>query len=85
MAIFKKLNLLPWSGTDAASVTPHDTDDLVFVPRGVYVGTSGNLTIQDVAGETVTFYNIAAGVIHPISPKKILSSGTTASQIVIVV
>lgn len=84
MALFKKLAQLPWSGTDCSAVTPDDNNDLLFVPRGVYCGTAGNLTIQDIAGETVTFSNIAAGVIHPLAPKRIMATGTTASQIVIV-
>lgn len=84
MPMKKPRYLTDWSGTDAAEITPDNNTDLVFIPRGVYIGTSGNLRIHDADGEVVTFTNIAAGVIHPIAPKRILSTGTTASGIVIV-
>lgn len=80
--IFKKASITPWSGTDLKSITPDDNNDLTFLPRGVYVGTSGNLAVHDIEGEAVTFTNLAAGVIHPIAPKRILSTGTTASGII---
>lgn len=79
-----KPSLTEWSGTNAAAITPDDNADLVFMPRAVYVGTSGHLTFRDREGETITLNNLAAGVFHPLAPKRIMSTGTTATDIVIV-
>lgn len=49
--------------------------------RGIYVGGSGDLNIKDQAGNTVLFKDLAAGMVHPISPDEVLSSGTTATYI----
>ena len=84
MSMKKPRYLTDWSGTNAASVTPNDSADLGFIPRGVYVGVSGHLAIHDIEGDAITFQNLAAGVVHPIAPKRILSTGTTATGIVIV-
>jgi hypothetical protein len=51
--------------------------------RGLYVGTTGNVSIQAWDGSTITFVGLAAGVIHPIFSIKINSSGTTASNIIV--
>jgi len=67
---------------NAASVTPHDSNDLSIVTRGIYVGTSGDLKVDLSGGDTVTFANIAAGVIHPLRVQRVYSTGTTATDIV---
>lgn len=67
---------------NAVAVTPHDTDELAVYSRGLYVGVSGNVVIVTVGGETVTFSNLAAGIIHPIRAKIVKSTGTTATNIV---
>lgn len=51
--------------------------------RGVYVGVTGDLAVEFEGGETVTLVGIAAGMIHPIRAKKILATGTDATDIVI--
>lgn len=79
-----KPSLTEWSATNAAAVTPSDSADLAFLPRAVYVGTSGHLKIHDREGEEITFNNLAAGVFHPLAPRRIMSTGTTALDIVIV-
>lgn len=66
----------------AAAITPHDTNVLTNVTRGVYVGGSGNLKVTMIGGETVTFVGLAAGVIHPIAAQIIWSTGTTATSII---
>lgn len=55
--------------------TPHNY-------RAVYVGTAGNLDVTTLAGSRITFHNLAAGVVHPISIRAVWSGGTTAAQIV---
>jgi len=69
------------------AITPSDTVDLTNFTRGVYVGASGNLVVDPAGDEgdaTVTFTNLAAGVLHPMIVKRIRSSGTSATGIVAV-
>jgi hypothetical protein len=65
------------------AVTPHDTDELVYVAKALYVGTGGNVSLiaqEDSAAVTLT--NVAAGSIIPVRAKIVLATGTTASGIV---
>ena len=84
MSNYKKISLTPLSGTNFADVTPSDSVNLSFIPRGVYIGATGNLKVSDTDGTIVTFTALAAGVIHPLSPVRIYSTGTTATGIIIV-
>lgn len=48
----------------------------------IYVGTTGNINLETKGGETVLFSNIPAGVILPIGTRAVLSTSTTASDMV---
>lgn len=74
--------LLDSPATHAFAVTPHDTNELTNVTRGIYVGATGNLKVTMQGGEAVTFVGLAAGVIHPIRATIIWSNGTTAASII---
>lgn len=67
------------------SITPNDSTNYVTT-RAVYVGTSGNLTVdmvEDYGGTfQVTFTNVAAGI-FPIQVTRVYATGTTASNIVL--
>jgi len=65
----------------AFAITPSDDDDLHEITRGIYVGVSGDLTVE-MNGVNITFVDIAAGVIHPIRVTKVLDTGTDATDIV---
>lgn len=65
----------------AFSITGNDGSDLTFVTRGLYVGAAGDVKIDMLGGETVTFSSLSAGVIHPIRAKRVYSTGTTATGI----
>lgn len=71
-----------FSPRSAVTVDISSTDHTVTA-RGVYVGTAGNLVVELVGrpGTAVTYYNIAAGVEHPMAISKVVRTGTTASQI----
>jgi hypothetical protein len=67
------------------AVTPSDSVDLPNgQPRGLYVGATGNVVVRDAGGTNTTLVGLAAGLIHPIAPVRILSTGTTATGIVAV-
>jgi hypothetical protein len=66
---------------DAVAITPSDSTDITSGPvRGLWVGTAGNVALITFDGSTATLVN-AFGVI-PLSVKRVLSTGTTASNIV---
>lgn len=50
--------------------------------RGIYIGTAGNLAVKNDDGDSITFTGLAAGVVHAISTDVVMSTGTTASNIV---
>jgi hypothetical protein len=62
------------------AVTPSDAT-VLYATRALYVGTTGNVTVTDLNGN-VTYANVPAGAILPIQVTKVLSTGTTASNIV---
>ncbi len=64
------------------AITPNDST-LIEPTRGIMVGVSGNLAVTMVDGVDVTWPAVAAGVLHPISAIRILSTGTTATSIVV--
>ena len=67
----------------AYAVTPNDSTDLTTVTRGIYVGTGGNLRVNMADnGNTVTFPNVQDGTLLPIRVSRVLSTSTTASDIV---
>lgn len=67
---------------NAASITKNDSTDLTNPTRGIYVGATGNLKVTMLSGDIVTFVGLAAGVIHPISAKRVWSTDTTVTGIV---
>lgn len=66
----------------AATVTPHDSNDLEQVTRGLYVGTVGDVRVDMASGATVTLSALAAGIVHPLRVKRVYSTDTTATGIV---
>lgn len=76
------LNTVKGSGRwlDATTLLS-DSADLPEVPRGIYVGVSGNVKMNDGKGNTVTFVGLAAGVEHALHPRRIWSTGTTATSV----
>lgn len=71
----------------AASVTPSDTANVPSVSGGtnngcvLYIGSAGNLRVQTVGGDDVTFNNINTGAFIPVQIVKVYATGTTASNI----
>jgi hypothetical protein len=74
--------------TDPASigvvVTPSDTVNISadnFRCRGLYVGTGGDLAVLMDNG-SVTLANVPTGSVLPVRTKRVLLTGTTATDIV---
>ena len=60
-------------------LTASDTIAFADRPRGIIVG-SGTVVLVDDAGATTSLADgvLASGVVHPISPMRINTTGTTA-------
>ena len=66
-----------------AAVTPHDTTELPHgMCRGIYVGVTGNVAVQDKDGTNVVFVGVPAGTILPVKAKIIRSTSTTATSLI---
>lgn len=68
--------------TEAAAVTPHDTNELTHVTRALWVGSAGALAVEMANGEDVIFGAVPAGSLIPVRVKKVLDTGTDADDIV---
>ena len=69
--------------TDAASVTPSDTAALSAIPKALYVGGAGDITLRPLAGAAdVVLKSVPAGAILPVRAKYVRATGTTATAIV---
>ena len=67
----------------AVAIIPSDTLPLPRVPKALYIGAAGTVTVRCVDDQAdVVFQNLAAGSILPIRAAYVRASGTTASQIV---
>lgn len=62
------------------SITPSDTVANWF--RAVYVGVTGDVTIKDGAGTSLLFKGAPAGTLLPVMTSKVMSTGTTATNLI---
>ena len=69
---------------NAASATKSDTANLAHPSRGIYVGTAGDVHVLTTGGDEVTFKNLAAGMVHPISVLRVYNTDTHAVDIVMI-
>ncbi|WP_066798799.1 spike base protein, RCAP_Rcc01079 family [Sphingomonas soli] len=68
--------------TRAVHVTPHDEDALGDIPKALFVGTGGDLTLRGVGGgDDAVWKNVASGTIVPLRAEYVRATGTTADDI----
>lgn len=82
-------NLNDFSDSHAApsrapyAVTPHDTIMLPLVPKGIYVGTGGNVTLRGVEGVAdVTYRNLPDASYIAVRVAYVRATGTTATDLI---
>jgi hypothetical protein len=63
-----------------AAVTPSNSVNLAAPTRSLYVGTTGNISVEMLNG-TVVFNTVAVGIL-PVQCTRVNATGTTASNIV---
>ena len=63
-------------------IVPSDVTDLAIVPRAIYIGSSGALSVIDEFGTTVTFTNLFQGTFLPIRVSRVLATGTGAAALI---
>lgn len=67
--------------TNAMPVVPADGADLACgACSALVIGTSGDLKVDTLAGDTVTLLGVPAGVL-PLMVKRVYAAGTTATNI----
>ncbi|MEZ5770710.1 hypothetical protein LX70_03682 [Defluviimonas denitrificans] len=69
-------------GRDAIAIVPDDLGDLSMMPRALFVGQGGNLTVRMAGGQDVTFEAVSGGTILPVRVRRVYATGTTASALV---
>ncbi len=65
-----------------AAVTPNDSTDLTFVSRGLWIGTTGDITVTMEEGGDLTFSAVPDGTLLPLRVSRVLATGTSATNIV---
>lgn len=66
----------------AFAITAHDSNELTYITKAIYVGGAGDLAVTMFNGDTVTFAGVPAGTTLPIMVKLVKSTNTTATNIV---
>lgn len=65
------------------AIVPSDGTELPELPKGVYVGTGGDISMQLIdATDDVTFRNVPSGCILDVRARFVRNTGTTASDLV---
>lgn len=68
--------------SNAIAVVPNDSEDLTYVSRAINVATSGSVCITTLHGDTVTI-SVGAGTLFPVRARRIWTTGTTATGLVV--
>lgn len=63
------------------AVTPHATNPIEPLPKGLHIGVGGDIVIRGASDGADVTMTVAAGY-HPLRPRFIRATGTTATQIV---
>lgn len=69
-----------YSASRCRLITPSDTNLLEPRPDGLLVNGAGDVVIEDADGQQSTLKANAGGVL-PVSPRRVLATGTTATGI----
>lgn len=69
--------------TRGVAVVPHDVNALADIPKALFVGSGGSLTLRGAGGGgDVLFRNVPPGSVLPFRAQYVRATGTTAADIV---
>jgi hypothetical protein len=69
---------------DAFPLTPSDTVAISPIPKGIFVGSGGTVTLRAIDGAAdVTYRNLADGSYIAVRAQFIRATGTTASNMIV--
>ncbi|MGR3662351.1 MAG: spike base protein, RCAP_Rcc01079 family [Paracoccaceae bacterium] len=68
--------------TNAIAITPNDTVPMQNVSRAIYVGQTGDLSVEMQSGQIVTYENVQSGSILAIRTLKVRQTGSTATGLI---
>jgi hypothetical protein len=66
------------------AITPSNTVDLPFATRAIMVGQTGDIAVifaNDATNTPVILYNRQGGTTEPVMIKRVMVTGTTATQL----
>jgi hypothetical protein len=64
-------------------VVPHDANPLPVVPKGIYVGTGGDVTLRGVGADAdVTYRNLPNASFIAVRAAFVRATGTTAGNLI---
>lgn len=66
----------------AAAVIPSDSADLPTSSKRLWIGSAGNVALVTVGGDSVTYNSVPAGSYLQVRARRVMATGTTASNIV---
>lgn len=64
-------------------IVPHDRNRLPIVPKGIYVGTGGDVTLRGIEAESdVTYRNLPDASYISVRASHVRATGTTATDLI---
>ena len=67
---------------NCASVTPHNTTELANLPKALFIGGAGTVSLIAADDTVAVSFVCPAGAILPVRAKVVRATGTTATDIV---
>lgn len=68
---------------DAFAITPHASNEIDPLPKAIFIGTGGNVTLRAAdSSADVVFKNVASGQILDVRARFIRAAGTTATDLI---
>ncbi len=65
------------------AITPHDTDELPIIPKGIYVGTGGDVVLRGIEADTDVIYrNLPSASYIAVRASHVRATGTTATDLI---
>lgn len=76
------MSFLQNTAADGFPITPSDSVDLSEDVGAIYIGGAGDVSLVTVRGTTLTFTGLPAGITLPWKARRVLATGTTATNLI---